>query len=255
MSAQEIMTAARRCEQAWWEQICRWESLSYGVAFSAPEFPSFSEAQQLRDVWLQDVDAATAFENAERYFAERKLTCGIWSPASGQELAPVESLMCEKGWRRESLVAMGMADASAAPEEPAEIEGIRILPARAMRRAYRKLLDAIWTDTTVGDAAFERLDDANYDVLLAVREKEAIGQIAYHEVGDFARIRDFFVTDGEDFEAIGRLLMAHALLIARRLLPRVLVTCVAEEDARQRALFESCGFAAAGELVRFRRPA
>jgi len=254
MSAQEIITAARRCEQVWWEHICKTEPLEYGVAFTAVELPQFAEAQQLRDVWLHEVDGATAFERAEQYFSKRELTCHLWSPASGQEIEPVARVMDEKGWQKASLVALGMADTSAVPD-PEDVDGIRVLPARAMRRTYRQLLDEIGNKDGSAEAAFERLDDANCDVLLAVRDKVAVGRMTYHEVGDFARLRDFFVAQSEDFDALGKHLIAHALLIARRLLPRVLVTCVAEEDARQRALFESCGFAAAGEMVRFRRPA
>ena len=254
MSTQDIITAARRCEQAWWEHICESEPLEYGVAFTAPSYPTYAAAQQLRDVWLHEVDGPTAYDRAERYFAERDLTCHAWSPAAGQETEPVAAVMAQRGWQRSSLIALGMADTSAVPD-PAVVDGIRVLPARAMRRTYRQLLDEFDHGEDSAAAAFERLDDANCDVLLAVRDKVAVGRIVYHEVGDFARLRDFFVASTEDFEALGLHLLAHALLIARRLLPRVLVTCVAESDTRLRALYESCGFAAAGEIVQFRRPA
>ena len=255
MSANDVLSAAGRTEQVWWEQICEWESLDYGVAFTCKRYPSLSEAQQLRDVWLADIAGRDAFDRADSYFSERGLTCSIWTPASGQEDAPVDALLAEKGWRRESIVALGLANADQCPVE-LEHEGVRILPARAMRRAYRAFLETIHAgDEDACNAAFDRLDDASYEVLLAVRSGAAVGRIGYHEVGEFARLRDFSIASDSDETDIRRLLIAHFLLRARRLSPRVLVACCPASATDDFAFLTECGFAEGGRLLRFRRPA
>ena len=246
----EALTAARRTEQVWWEQICAWESLEYGVAFTCARYPTLAKAQQLRDVWLADVDGPDAFERAEAWFAERGLTCGLWSPASGQPVEPVAEIMGARGWRAESLVVLRYAanDTPAPPEPGTE----RILPARAMRRAYRTFLESLHAgDSAACDAAFDRLDDASYEVLLAVQDGEAVARIGYHEVGEFARLRDFSFISGKESDAARGALMAHFLLRARRMI----VACAPVDAADEIAYLQNCGFTEAGRLPQFTRPA
>ncbi|MCB9852004.1 MAG: hypothetical protein H6819_02825 [Phycisphaerales bacterium] len=255
MNPNDVLAAARRCETVWWEQICEWEPLDYGVAFTCPRYPELTDAQQLRDVWLADIDGSDAFDRAETYFADRNLQCAIWTPAPGQPEAPVEAVMIDKGWQRENIIALNLADIDKSPAE-LEREDMRVLPARAMRRAYRTFLESLHDgETAACDAAFDRLDDASYEVLLAVRDGVAVARIGYHEVGEFARLRDFSVTSDADDNDSRSLLLAHFLLRARRLSPRVVVACFPEAATDEIAFLTQRGFADAGRLVRFRRPA
>ena len=254
MSQNEVLSAVRRTEQVYWEQICEWESLEYGVAFSCPRYPDLAGAQQLRDVWLAELDGPAAFDRAEQYYADRNLTCAVWSPASGQATEPVEAVMNVKGWRREDIVALSLADIDKGPGE-LELEGHRVLPARAMRRAYLAYLESRHPGRQQEcDAAFDRLDDANYELLLAVRSGDVVGAIAYHEVGEVARLREFSRSSDADESAVRRLLMAHFLLRARRLSPRAVVAGCSESAPQEIQFLEECGFAQAGKLPQFHRP-
>ncbi|HPF40890.1 MAG TPA: hypothetical protein P5081_07315 [Phycisphaerae bacterium] len=255
MSLNDALSAARRTEQVWWEQICDWESLEYGVAFTCARYPSVADAQQLRDVWLAEIDGAEAMKRADAYYAERSLSCNLWTPASGQDAAQVESFLASRGWRTESSVVLALANIDAGPDD-LEYEGIRILPARAMRRAYRAFLETLRSgDADACDAAFDRLDDASYEVLLAVRDGAAIGAIGYHEVGDFARLRDFSVFSDPNDDAVRRLLLAHELHRVRRMAPRVVVAVFEESATDDIAFLCDNGFAEAGRLPAFRRSA
>lgn len=255
MNPNDVLSAARRCETVWWEQICEWEPLDYGVAFTCPRYPDLTGAQQLRDVWLADIDGPNAFDRAETYFADRNLQCSVWTPASGQPDAPVEALMTSKGWQHETIVALNLADID---KSPAELEkpDVRILPARAMRRAYRAFLESLHhKDESACDAAFDRLDDASYEVLLAVRDGVAVARIGYHEVGEFARLRDFSALSNAADDNSRSMLLAHFLLRARRLSPRVVVACFPEAATDDITFLTQRGFAEAGRLLQFRRPA
>lgn len=248
LSNEEIISAVRRSDQAMCEQIATWETLEYGVAFCNPEIPSFAGANQLRDVWLADMDGETAFARAEAYYAERGLTCLRWTPASGQAVEPVETLLAGKNWRRVENVAMGLKDwgASAAADD----ETVRVLPARAMRRAYGRTFEG---DSTGESAGTERLNDAKHDAFVCTLNGEPAGRAAYVEVGDIARLADVFVLPGFRGRGVGRSLVGHFLQTARRLSPQVVVASCDSDDAAGRAFLAGHGFAECGTLKAFER--
>src|SRR5262245_38317879 len=131
----DVLTAIRRSDRALAEQLSEWESLDFGVAYYSKAFPNLAEANQLRDVWLADVDGEMAFARCEEFYKARGLECRAWSPASGQNIGPVESLLNGKGWQPNSYLAMGLVNRAAL--SIAADPHIRVLPARAMRKAYR----------------------------------------------------------------------------------------------------------------------
>ena len=249
----EIISAVRRSDQAWCEQTCRWESLGFGVAYAADDFTSLAEGHQLRDVWLAHVDPQAAYEQTESFFRERGLTCTVWALSSEQDVQQAETLLAPRGWQRQDWLAMGLADWDLASE--AADESIRILPARAMPKAYRQSL----TDSAAGDAhsieaGFRRLDDANYDPFVAVVGREVAGRAGYLEVGDIARLADFSLSQKFCDRGVDRALVAHFLRMTRRLLPRAIVARADAQDESAKAFLQSCGFTAAGTLTHFHRP-
>lgn len=252
LSEVEIISAVRRSDQAWCEQVCQWESLGFGVAYSARDFTSLAEGQQLRDVWLNQVDPQAAYEQTETFFGERGLTCSVWALSPEQDVQQAESLLAPHGWQRQDWLAMGLSRWDLASEEVDEL--IRILPARPMPKAYRQSLsDSAPGDADGIEAGFRRLDDANYDPFVAVVAGEVAGRAGYLEVGDIARLADFFVSQKFRDRGIDRALVAHFLRMARRLLPRAVVARADARDEQAKAFLQSCGFSAAGTLTHFRR--
>lgn len=264
MNVSDVIAAARRSDRAWCEQVCVSESLDFGVAYMTPRFPNFSEGNQLRDAWIADASPDEVYDRCEAFFGGRGLTCGVWTPASGQDIGPVSDLLTSRGWQRRDVLAMGLVgrDAIFAAASIADAT-IRVLPARAMRRAYRSLLEASASErggTDGSDAAsavvetgLERLDDSNYDATIAQVDGMAAGRIAYLEVGDIARLVDLHVMPTFRGSAVGDVLIAHFLQTARRLSPRCIVACVESDDSAGRERLMRHGFVAAGELPRFVR--
>ena len=252
MNHEEVISAVRKSDQAWCEQVGNWESLGHGVAYCAKEFSSLPDVNQLRDVWLADTEPHAAYEQTEAHYQAHGATCHLWVPGSGQPIEPVESFLAGKGWHREELTALGLTAAEVSDSN--EDESIRILPARAMQRAYRRSL----SESSAGNedyvnAGFERLDDANHDAFLALVDGDAAGRISYLEVGDVAAVMDFHVTPKHQERGVALALMAHVLRLARRLLPRVLATRMPAEDRTGQAFLKRCGFSEAGTLTQFRR--
>lgn len=231
------------------EQLATWESLEFGVAFRSPEHPTLAAANQLRDVWLETVSGDTAYERTEAHFAAHGRICRRWVPSSGQPTEPVASVLKNKGWTRVETLAMGLADwAMASMASPA---AIRVLPARAMKKAYRKTFDG--ATPAEMQAGIERLNDPNYEAFVAVMDGEPAGRSAYLEVGDIARLADVFVRPSFRRRDIGRVMVAHFLRIGRRLSPRVVVASCDATDPASRSFLERCGFMASGSLTAFDR--
>lgn len=256
MKIEDVISAVRRSNRAWWEQVCQSESLEFGVACTAAEYPSLVEGNQLSEAWIADADPELVYEKAEAYFRDRGLTCRVWTPASSQPPEPVDSLLLRHGWRRSDLVALGLVSWDAQTVTPADggEQSVRILPARAMRRAYRSLLaESFADDESRIEAAFARLDDANFDAVIAQVDGEPAGRVAYLEVGDIAALTDLHVASVFKGRRIESELIAHFLQTARRLSPRQIVACVESSDAASLQILESHGFAAAGTLPRWLR--
>lgn len=245
----ETPSAVRRTEQALCEQLSTWESSEYGVAFWSADFPDLASCNQLRDAWLSTVDAETAFERTEAFYTQKGLTCRRWTTAAGQTVEPVEALLASKGWRRIETTAWRLERWDAADgADPS----IRVLPARAMKRAFQKTFEGA-TDAEQG-AAVERLNDTNHEALVAMIDGKPVGRGAYLEVGDIARLTDVFVLPAHRRRGVGSALAAHFLRTARRLSPRVVVAACRSDDPGARTFLERCGFAPDGALVAFDRP-
>lgn len=242
----DILTAFRRSERALVEQVAQWESLDFGVAYGSTTFPSLAEANQLRDVWLSDVSAEEAFARAEAYFGERGTKCSMWTPASSQAVEPVAEMLLTKGWHRVEAQVMALAKWDTADEMPDA--SVRILPARAMRKAYRAMYEG---ESLRGDAAMERLNDSNLDAFVAMVDGAAVGRVSYLSVGDAARVTDAFVLPEFRRRRIGMQLMGHVLRLARRLLPKAVVAAGTTDPAR--AFLSASGFEAVGLLPSFHR--
>jgi ribosomal protein S18 acetylase RimI-like enzyme len=248
----DVLTALRRSDRALAEQVAEWESLEFGVAYTSTRFAALAEANQLRDVWLVDAEPEAVFARTEAYYRERGLVCHAWSAASGQDIAPVERLLLGKGWRKIESHAMALVSWGAldVPPDPS----IRILPARAMPKAYRATFDEAGETAEVeADAARLRLDDSNMDAFVAMADGRPAGRISYLSVGDAARLADLYVSAALRRRGIGRALATHILQLARRLLPRVIVASLESEDVAGQACLARCGFAGVGSCVEFRR--
>jgi ribosomal protein S18 acetylase RimI-like enzyme len=254
MPPDDIIAAVRRSDRAWCKQVCQWETLPFGVAYYSTRFVSLADANQLRDVWLAELDGAAAYEQAEAFYQQRGAKCQVWVPAGAQPVEPVEALLTKRGWRRAELTVMSLARRDAANAPP----DVRILPARAMRRAYRATFAAERGATEASEAqsaeaAEERLNDANYDAFVAMVEQQPVGRIGYLEAGDIARLVDLWVLPEFRRRGVGAAMIARFVRIARRLSPRWVVASVAADDQATRGLLEKCGFATGGVTTEFHR--
>lgn len=237
-----------RTTQAFGQQLCEKETLDHGIAFFHPRFASLPEACQFREVLISGTaNVAEAFAAAEAWFSGKKLCCLRWSPAEGQPVAPLAEVLIPRGFRRRDWTVMALTRRVELPPS----EGIRILPARAMRAAF---CETFRDDTNLlADAYLERLDDPQLEMFVAVSDQGAVGRGGLFQVGDIARIVEPRVLPGSPAGDVERALFAMVLGLARRLTLRIVLIQVEREDAATKDRLTRFGFADAGEFVEFDR--
>ncbi len=256
-SAEQAVAALRRADQAYYEQIAQVDALDFASAFTSGRFPASADCNQLREIALGGRDPSHVYESVERFYSHRSLACQRWVPALNEDARPFDGLLPARGWTRRDERVFAMVDWAPPAERAA---GLRILPARAMRRALRATYldpsEPRWDETAksdLADEAEERLNDSNYDVFVAMLDDGPAGRVGYHEVGDIAAVRGLYVVGGFRGRGVGRALLDHVILMARRLSPRLLVTSLPEDDAAARRFVERAGFHTSGLLAEYYR--
>jgi predicted N-acetyltransferase YhbS len=148
--------------------------------------------------------------------------------------------MAAKGWKRIEQSILVLSDRNAA--SASANDAVRILPARAMRKAYRSTFDESSDEgKQQAEAAIERLDDSDLDAFVAMVDGKPAGRFSYLSVGDVARLSDLRVLLDFESGTVAGTLVHHALQLARRMSPKVIVA--RETDG---AHMERLGFTQAG---------
>jgi len=245
-----------RSEQAYCSELCEKETLEYGIAFYNPRFASLPEANQFREVLIEDAAAIpAAFEQTETWFRHRKMFCRRWAPAEGRGTDELADFLTQHGFRRRKHMAMSLAR-WVDQETP---EQVRILPARAMRTAYRETFAQFDTPGSsamgelLAEASLERLDDPHLDMVVALWDKQPVGRCGLYQVGDIALVMGVRVLPGYAGRGVEEALLAHVLALAKRLTMRNVITQSDETDRAGRTFLEEAGFVCDGEIVEFER--
>ncbi len=245
-----------RSTQPYCSELCEKETLDYGIAYYCRRFATLVEANQFREVLIDDpARIREAFEQAEAWFRQRGLFCHRWAPAAGQATTELTDFLTQRGFmvRRSTAMALARWVGQGTPEQ------VRILPARAMREAYRGTFihaEAPGSPATrklLAEASLERLDDPQLDMVVALWDKQPVGRCGLYQVGDIARVMSVSVIPAFAGRGVEQALLAHVLALAKRLTLRHIFAQVDETDASTRILLEEAGFVADGEIVEFER--
>lgn len=245
-----------RAEQAYCDQIAERETLRYGIAWHSKRFADLPEANQVREVVVENSSRLDdAFEEFESFYRDRGLSFHKWTPAGGMLSDDMSAFLLERGFAAVEHAAFALAE-WVDVDVP---QGIRIVPARAMRAALRRTLEMEYetTDPAVRalilDAQDERLDDPQVDEFVAMKGGEPVGHCALFEVGDIARITGLFARDASGDRTVERALLAHVLTLAKRLAIRHICTLVEEGADTDEGLLRAVGFQRRGSIVEFVR--
>jgi GNAT superfamily N-acetyltransferase len=251
------LSAIHRSNQLYYKQVSECATLSCGVAHYSLKYPEIGAANQLREMIIPPGGSvAAAFDEAERFYADKGLRCHRCVPAMGQPSEPIEAFLVSRGWQtvRKNVMVLVRQE-----EFPPRAD-VRILPARAMRKAYRQIIlaDPIHPDgqrEMYADVAADQLDDPQYDMYVAMVDGRPAGHGALFQVGDIGRIDNVFVLEAFRGQGVGMALMAHLLALSRRLAMRITCLQVDEGNAAALALYAQFGFEPAGHYDEFHRTA
>ncbi len=241
-----ITSAVRRADQVFSEQVGDKATLDCGIAFFDVQYPHSAQDNALREVWVEQPDAMpAAWAQVEQLYADRGTECCGWIPALGQSVTAIEPYLLDRGLRKHTLAAMGLSDWPTLAGDP----GVRVLPARAMRKAFRSL----HVDEQEADLEERRLDYAQFDVFVAVVDAQPAGRCGLLQVGEIADIRNLYVSPAFRRRRVAATLIAHALEMAQRLMMKSVCGKIDVENTDGIALLRSCGFERHGEVVEFWR--
>ena len=203
--ASHIASAVRRADQVFSEQVGDRATLDCGVAFFDVEYPRSAQDNVLREVWVEQSDAMpAAWAQVEQLYSDRGTECCGWIPALGQSATVIEPFLLDHGLRKYTLAAMGLSDWPTLAGDPS----VRILPARAMRKAFRSLHH----DNREADREERRLDYAQFDVFVAIVDAQPAGRCGLLQAGEIADIRNLYVSPAFRRRHVATTLIAHALV-------------------------------------------
>ena len=234
-------------------QLSQTEALEWGVAYTSTRFAGLPDANQLREFMVPDEnDVPTACAAVDACFARRGLTCLRWAPAMEQPHKAVGRFLSQKGYQRRDRFACALAEW---PDVTTR-DDVRILPARAMRREYRRTFTAPTGPhrDLRAEAGLERLDDAGYEASLAVLDGRPVGRCALLQTGDIGRVIDLYVLPEHRRRGVGTALLAHVLGVARRFMARMVCLAVGVDNSPALRCVERMGFVRDGTLVEFHHP-
>jgi GNAT superfamily N-acetyltransferase len=255
MSRVSTATAAvRRSNQTYLEQVSQSVSLSCGVAYFNPAHPRVPGCNLLGEVLLDD-GTPDPVALVQSFYDERHLTCFGWIPAADQDPEAVGRLLEPRGYQRcEKLTYLFPPGGTVSGEE-----GVRILGARAMRRAYTRMIaersaehDDLSDDLTA--VQLERLNDPQYDGFVALFEDEPVGIVSVYQVGEIGRVCDLYVARGRRGRGVATALLGQAIQTARRWGLRPICMEVAAQNVPARSLVEKTGFEPGDTIVAYMDP-
>lgn len=242
-----------RTTQALCGQLCEKETLDRGIAFFSERFASLPQVNQFREVLVEEpAEWPAVFERTEAWFGERGLVCHRWAPALGADREAMCEFLRGRGFHQRSFTAMVLTRWV----QLEHYKDVRVLPARAMRAAFR----GTFVEPGGGEAppisatAYEdRMDDSSFDVFVALIDREPVGRCALLQVGDIVRIMDLTVLPRFEGKGVESALTISTLSLAKRIAPRTVCLQLDARDAQQREWFERAGFEDDGTIVEFHR--
>lgn len=250
-----------RTSQAYCAQLSEKQTLEFGIVYSCDRYPRSPEVNQYREIIADnEADLELAWAESAKCFAEHATQGRTWALAVGVPSAAMAKFLTARGFHERMYTAMRLEKWT----EFAPQSAIRVVPARAVRSAFR---EAVKGDPRNGDDESvgvtrpallnDRLDDPQLDMFVALIDGKPAGHCGLLQVGDIARVIECGAVQGcsasQASETIIALL-AHVLRLAQRLTMKTICAQVLTDDRATISHFERAGFVADGEILEYVLP-
>ncbi len=249
-SADDLVRLFHRTELHWSRHLADETPLEFGVAFANRQLAHVPDANRVLDVALPEgVSPEQVLAAVENHFQQAGAVCRsvVLNPSGDPAQAgPMALYLRQQGWMALACDVLRLVHLP--PLMISEIRGLRVIPARASFRHVCALAGEMGVSA---DVAMAHLDDPHWDMLLAMKDAQAVAQIGVMSEGDLGVIRQLYVTPAYRRQGVGRLMLGRILdLCACATFKRILAG-VDPADAASLALYQSFGFAAVGKLVAY----
>lgn len=207
---------------------------------------------------------SAALREIDAHFRAIGGRCGRISARPGAAAGEFDAGLRANGFVREDRLGCArLADPRAVGSSFGQATGqyrdLQILPARAMPRAYRRIL--IEQLAVFGESlqeielamALDRLDDAQFEPWVAMQGDVAVGAAALHSVGDIGGIHGLFVTPEARRRGVGTSLLQRISQTAHRWNLGTIYVGVSSAAAMIHPFAQRCGFQPIDSIAGWRR--
>ena len=248
-----LLAAHYRLLQAYDGLVADPVALDGAIAFDCPRFSDLPNACHAGD-FVGMPDGATALRELDAYYAPRGARCSRVRIAGGAYRRSMDDAFAAAGFTPRAVVAWR---ATSAPTTRPSPPHVRVVSARALRRAYSALLSERGgrdVDARMTEYELDRLDNPQFDAWVAEFEGAPCACVALLQVGPIGGLFDLYVRPEFRRRGLGSALVAYALAAARRWALRQVLAGCGEHNAPAQALATRLGFRRDGILPAFCRP-
>lgn len=232
------------------------EQIDLGLAVCSPQFGRVFDANRLFMARVpRGADADSMWRATREHYAARGSRC--WRVtmarlATDAERTPLAELLIREGWREIRLDVMRL-ERRTTPPRPHDF---KIVSARAALRLYEPFAReaAASVQPQLADASIARLDDPQYDALVAIVDGRVVARAALMTSGGLGLIEQVRVLDAYQGRHIGRAVVEAAIELCARAQFKHVVLTVDPANTVARNLYASLGFAKLGEEIALADP-
>lgn len=246
------VASVRRSNQSLFELTATRISMGCADVFVNREFHRSADCNVATDVLLDESDVIRMIDDC---FSQYGVACRRWIPAAAQNVGELAKALYSHDVRAIEVTTFRFERGAQAAASNSDLNALRILEARAMRRAFTELAEQHFpSDAMMQSVLLERLNSPQYTSFVALLDGRPAGGAALFQTGEVGRLCDLFVAPAYRRRGIGAALIARVSANAQRWALRELVASAdaAREDAH--AFLARTGFVAAGTMIEFVRP-
>lgn len=259
------LAAFHRTQTAHVRQVCEERRLSCGAAHYFRGAAGFDGSCFVTDFACEPGALPTALREIDEFFFAIGGCCSRITAALGETGESLDPGLISAGFLRRDLLCfarLGGQDGHDSKERvsnPTTASDVRILSARAMPRAYRRLLvENSQSQTEEARAvefsiALDRLNDAQYESFVALRGDEPVGAAALHTVGDLGAMHGVNVVPSARRTGVGGQLVSRIMQTAKRWRLESVYVGISLDNEAAIGLAKSRGFARIGDVPRWIR--
>jgi ribosomal protein S18 acetylase RimI-like enzyme len=231
------------------------QPIDLGTALVTPALDQIRDANCVLDARVPaGHNAESLWRNTHTHFRQRgsaMMKLVFSAGASDAERTPLVNVLQQNGWVEQRRNVLRLERSPGAAKD-----GPSVLSARAVRRLYETFARTVAAEINpqMADLAMLRLDEPQFEVLVALQGGTVVARAGVLSLGDMGLIENVVVHPAHRRRGLARRLMHGAIdLCARSQFRHVLLGCDASNVAAQ-TLYASLGFAKLGEYAEWREP-